>query len=207
MSHLIRRGVLGAGTHTYLSVLSTTFRIETDPPFVFTLPTVVTLEYDIFVKPSANNNLMTIIGKTGSNVSAFFDNNASSDPVFEMPFSNTLGTSVTATGFGDLRGKGSKNIESTIGTGGLMTVKINGVLEGSVSGSSQSATTLHSLFWRNNITSAHFNPNILIRNLKVTTSGGTTINMPLNGNFSNTGSTALGTITGVEGVDYEFIEA
>ncbi|MCJ8293547.1 MAG: hypothetical protein MJK15_03995 [Colwellia sp.] len=207
MSHLIRRGVLGAGTHTYLSVLSTTFKIDVNSPFVFVLPTVTTLEYDIFVKPSANNNLMTIIGKGGSSVSSNFENIIGSDPDFTTPVTNGTNTTVTATGFGDLRGKREKHIEVTHGTGGLMTVRIDGVVEGSISGAAQTGTTLSLLFSRDNITSAHFNPDILIRNLKVSTSGGTTINMPLNGNFANTGSSALGTITGVEGVDYEFVEA
>ena len=204
---LLRRSILGRPKHIYLRALTDVFRVETLSPYIFVLPTVVTMDYDVVVLDGANNNQMTIVGRGGSSPTAFFQNSSGLDPSVGIPESNFTSASISATGVGDLRGKRESHIQVTLGTSGLMNIYIDGELKNTINGPSQTGATFNFLFWRNGMTSLFLNPNILIRNLKISTSGGITIDMPLEGNFNNSGSAPISTITGVEDVDYKFIKA
>tara|TARA_R100000541_G_C1895472_1_gene83865 strand:- start:486 stop:1094 length:609 start_codon:yes stop_codon:yes gene_type:complete len=201
--HLLRRGIIskqggGLGYNALTSdggLLDAGTVLNTGDPFE------VEFEMEVINQSSASDQSIL-----GANTNAFTNFKASYRPSFVQlawAYGSSDTSSVSLNTIGDVGGTGWHKYKVIRGASSAQGYFDDVATGGSTSFISNNTSLLRHVFYTSGQINL-FSSNIKVRNLKVT-QGGVLVDMSLNGNFINNGSSGQGTARGTEDVDYQFI--
>ncbi len=204
MVWLQKRAIVSqGGTGDGVRFLTNNFRVLANFPYAFVIGDNIDFTVVFEILNGSSNDDQFFVGNGLSNGAVGIRPINGGDLSFWYPTSANAGVFRPLTGVGDLQGTGDHTIRYlTTSSGTNLQVFVDGVERYNDTIAATETINMDRLFRTIN---PNFNSSVIIKSMSLNNEGTTTIDMPLDGDFSNNGTITVNPTIGVEGTDYEFV--